>query len=415
MAISTIDSFDFSLKELYPSGGTIVQTLTLKGHPFFSEVTKDTDFSGEPYPLPHVFSDPQGLGAEFNVAQGNQTNTDGDAWQIRLGDYFGFVTIGDKIMKISRNNLGAFIKNKTAEINGLYTRFGQDYSLQLWGNGGGRYGAVATSGISGEVITLANKLDAYNFSKNMYIQASSGDGTSVSHVLNEAGAQAQIASVNIGQGKITLKPGGVAALSLLDGDSLFRAGNFAGPNVKKLISGVQAWIPASDPGSTAFFSVDRTQSLTELSGVRPQDQNGPLEERLQRLLEEVNTFQGGIPDCVYVHPRQWRKLSISLQNKGYRPLEKMLGNFGYKSLEIDSHTGTADVYGDRHVPENVGFALDMSSWVLTSALETPHVFNGDGLEMLRSSAQAGYEYRIVSYAQLVCVRPGHNGRMSLAV
>src|SRR3972149_1443510 len=98
---STLTTFDFALKERY--AGQYPESLIFSDRPFLGTVAKDEDFTGDPMPIPLIHAAPQGIaGASLATAQTASTNLVGKKFNLVVGDYYGTVDIGDKVMVLSR-------------------------------------------------------------------------------------------------------------------------------------------------------------------------------------------------------------------------------------------------------------------------------------------------------------------------
>lgn len=108
----------------------------------------------------------------------------------------------------------------------------------------------------------------------MRVQASSTD--SISGV--RAG-YTYVTAVNRSTGTVTVNSA-AAITAFADNDYLFPRGDIDGE-----IKGLEAWIPAADPGATSFFGVDRSVDVTRLGGLRKDLSGKPIEEALMEACE----------------------------------------------------------------------------------------------------------------------------------
>jgi hypothetical protein len=409
---STISQFDAFLKNYF--NPQKVEDLTRAGKPFFGRIKKNEDVSGDQWNVPILWSNPQGLsGGSLANAQTATGNIKGDKWAILMGDYFGTVSIGDKVIMASRNNAGAFLDNKTTEIEGLYEAFSNDLALYLFRNGGGSTGRINATYVSGNVIGLADPRDTFNFEVNEYVQASAGDGTGASDAARAGNTF--ITGVDAVNGTITLSnAAGITGLAA--NDFLFRLGNIASGGTGALIMhGVQAYITATS-APAALWGVTRSTQVQRLSGckVATADVNGKgIEERIQLLgAYMAGRFRamtsGGSYEC-YLHPEDWQTLTISVQTRGIRPLEESDTKFGYEYIDVIAGGKRMKVFADPYCPKGNAFILRMDNWVLGSYGQLVRTLNGDGLTMLRAATTNSFEYRLQGYPEVSCNAPGFSG------
>src|SRR6187399_2044621 len=131
---STLTTFDALLKRRYIDSSR-VEKLMYGDRPLLGLLKKagDTGMVGSSMPVPFIYSNPQGASGSFANAQANASNVKPDQWLITAGDYYGVVTIGDKVLAASRTNAGAFLENKLTETDGLYETCSEDLDIYLWG------------------------------------------------------------------------------------------------------------------------------------------------------------------------------------------------------------------------------------------------------------------------------------------
>lgn len=409
---ASIVTFDAAMRERY-TDQQVYENLLVEDNPFLAMVEKDPEFQGESEPIPFMHTAAQGHGSKLSTARANAAASEGKSFAITLGDYYAVAQIQDKAMLLTRGREGALLKIKMAEVDSLYQTHFNDMSLHCWSNGGA---AVCRRGsVSGSTLTVASYDDIVNIEKNMKLVVSANDGSLSTHTLRGSGATITVTAVNYGAGTFDFT-GTVSGF--VDNDYLFRESEFGGTEGTRLIKGVGAWVPATDPTSTAFFGVDRTENITRMSGVRVKSTRatGSIEERCKSLIRAVKTIGAGNPKTLWMHDEQWGRLETSLEAKGNRAVNTFtVGSFGFDSLRLRTPNGTVDVYADRRCSQNVAFALDMRTWKLKSAGPLGATLNGDGLEMLRLSSgdDAAYEYALKSYPQLTCSRLPSNGRIAL--
>lgn len=407
---STITTWDAFLKERYLDN-QVVEDLTHKSHKLLANTKKDEGFTGDGMPYPLIYGNPQGLGGTFSVAQTNATNISGAKFTLTSGDYFGVVDIGDKVIKASRNNPGAYLSNKTAEIDGLYTQCADDLEGFMFGNSGGSIGRRASA--STNVITLSEPSQAGNFHVGMTVVASDADGSGSSDALRTGSTT--VASVDVNAGTVTLTSA-AAITSFADNDYLFRQSAFRGSTSVFIIHGLGSFIwPDSSP--PAVYGMTRTADVTKLAGVRvPAAQlvGKNIQERL-RLLGVYMTGRADGPgaDEVYLNPEDWDALETNLMSQGTRALTDTNTRFGFKMLEMTLGGESAKIYSARKCPRGTAFALKQSSWCMMSMGPLFAPQNEDGLEMLRKASSTDYEFRLIMYPTYATNAPGWNGRVAV--
>jgi hypothetical protein len=412
---STLTSYDALLKERYIDSNK-VERLTYPENTLLGMLEKrgDTGMVGDVMPVPIISALPQGVGGVFATAQAAVSNITAAKWQISAGDYYGVVHIGDKVLQASRTNQGAFLDDKTAEIDGLYEQMGEMLSIHTWGNGGGKIGQRASAATN--VITLVNYEDSQNFEVGMTVVASAADGATVTDSARTGSTT--VTAIDRANGQITLANAG-AISSFGDLDYLFRAGDFAGDTLIVTLKGVQAFITGTDsPG--ALWSVTAATRLTDLqrySGCRvaiTETSGKGYDERIKVLLAWMGSvFKSKSPTAGFLNPLVFQVLETIMQSKGVRAMEDESTKFGYMKIDIMGSGGRIPIYCDRHCPRGIFFAFRMEDWWISSMGELMRAQNGDGFEMLRRAVTTDYEYRLISYPILANRAPKNSGRVSL--
>lgn len=411
---SDLTTFAFAMKKRYDKVGKL-ENLTLADRPLMAMLAKDEDFSGEDARYPLIHGNPQGVAVDLPTAQANKSQIKGKYFSLTTGDYSGTVDVGDKIMSLSRNNMGAFLKNKAAESDALIEEMSDGIAHSIYSDGGNARGVVASTYTTGNTIPLEEKADAMMFEEGMVLVASDDDGSDASHVLRDSGDTVEVTAVDRENGTITVDNASLIS-GLAAGDYLFREGEFYGTTGNVLLKGLRAfiWVNNTPP---ALFGMTRTSDPTRLAGCRVPAADisaSNIAERLQILGSRMTgRFKTPGPDKIFVNPENWTALSLSLQSNAYRMVEDTSTKFGFTALEGAIGGKMVRIYADRFCPMGVAFALKMSTWKLFSSEKLIHMVQGDGLSSLRASNSNDYELRFVSYPCLATNAPGYNGRVSL--
>jgi len=395
------------LKELITD--QYVQTLVYTNNPLWALLKKDeaADFGGKYKPVPIITNTAQGASGTFANAQGNQIAAEIEAFQLTVKNYYQIVTIDRKTLLSARTNKMAFVQATDTKFNGGMRRVVNGLASQMFRSGTGTIGRVSTTvAISGGVITLQNPADAVQFERNMVLQAASSDGgtprAALGYVIatNKTASPPTITVSATGIGGTAGTPSGwtTSDYLLVQGDS------------NTLVSGLQAWLPASAPTSgDNFYGVDRSIDPTRLAGIRLDVSGFPIEEGLIDLAMLVGR-EGGTSTHFFGNYGIYGALDKALGSKvQYVDLEGP-AKIGFRGIRVNGPQGEIKVMMDRNTPQYAGFMLQMDTWQLDSILQAPHVFTygADNSEMLRVyNADAG-EMRIGSYCNLEGNAPGWN-------
>jgi hypothetical protein len=192
-------------------------------------------------------------------------------------------------------------------------------------------------------------------------------------------------------------------------DYIFVDGDFGAK-----LKGMDAWVPASDPGATSFYGVDRSVDPLRLGGIRADFSTYPIEEAVMRLLERCAREDAAI-DILTMHPLDWTNLAIALGTRvQYSTVEAFdAPQLGFDTIKIIGPTGKVDILCDPNEAPNVCRALQLDTWTLFSIGGIPKMLDNDGLQVLRNGTTDGVEAQLVYRAALGCEAPGLNGRFAI--
>ncbi len=414
---STIETFQFAIKDRYDEVSR-VEDLTMADRPLMAMLTKSTDLSGDNTIIPMIFGRPQGVAAiGVGTAQTSATNVEGAKLLLTAGDLGGSVFIGDKVIAASRNNPGAFLKNKTAEIDGLYEQMADDIAVMIYGNSGNSVGVIASGGVSvgtgkdgGDLITLTEATQALNFEVGMSLDTSSNDGSTSGTV---AVAAKVVVAVDRASGIIDVGDG---TSGFTAGHYLFRTGNYGGTSAVFTFHGLGSFLwPDNSPPN--IYGMDRTPDPIRLAGCRVDaaDIAGlNIEEKLQTLGSYMmGRFKGKGATHAFLNPEDFTRLSIALQSRATVPIKDTSTRFGFEAITVNLGGKSVKIYSDPWCPVGNFFALRLKDWTLHSMEELIKPIKADGLTLLRGATNNDYEYRLISYPSMSCKAPGYSGRVAV--
>ena len=408
MAALDVTSFDAALKQLYDDER--VRSVVYKNNALHAMLPKFPRFEGRNMPLVLAFGNPQGRSSVFATAQANKSaGKYTDFLLTRVKDY-GLTSIELEAIQASASDKGAFMRASTAEIDGILNQVARSLSIAEYRNGGGAIGRIA-SGQATPTITLVDPTDGTNFEVGMVLQVSVDDGTGGAGV--RAGT-VTVTSVNRETGTVTASGNWTAGIpTVIANDFIFVQGDYA---VK--LTGLDGWIPASPPTATLFFGVDRSVDPVRLGGVRHDGSGQTIEEALIDGAAKVNAIGGGMPDYVFMHPRNVRDLVKLLDSRIEYQSVRPQGlaedaEIGFRAVVLQADHGIIKVIPDRNAIVDVAFMLQLDTWVCASLGPAPKILEGLGQRFIWDASADSVEIRTGYYGQLGCMAPGYNGRITL--
>ncbi len=406
------------LKTHYYETKNTIPDLTLGEDPLLAMLTKKED-AGKTNVFPVIYGHNQGVSASFSDAQSGAGNLQAEDWNVTLADLFAVATIDGKLIAQTRNDVNAYLKAVTAEIDSAFKAAARRWSLHAYREGYGELGRLTEAAFTGTTITLgtsagARKDWARNFEIGMRIVFSESQA---GHTLRDTGDYLTVTGVDEDAGTVTVDDTLDNISGIAQYDFIFAKGerqNSATPS-RLVTTGLGGWIPSSAPGSTSFFGVDRSVHPTRLGGIRVDGTQKQVKESLREAAVKV-ARAGGKPSKCFIGYDRWNQLEGELRGQiEYHDIEiGDAANVGFRAIRINGPKGPVDVVASNACPEDRGFMLDMDSNggpILLSAGKAMGFLDEDDLKMLRQTSSNGYEVRVGGYPQLVIPAPGFSANI----
>jgi len=396
MASATMTAVDSALKILYPDSA--YRRIAYKNHPLLAMVPKNKNFVGKSVEFPIRYGGNQGRSRTLANAQAQKT----------AGLYTGFfltsvkdyaeTDIDTEVILASASNQGAFVNLLKEEIDGMLRAMSNNLATSLYRNSGGARGQV--SAVGGGQLTLTNPGDVVNFEVGMELVNSTTDGTSGA----VGSADQVITKVDRRAGKITP----AATTNFSANDFLFVKGDFG-----ISVSGLPAWVPNATPAATAFFGVDRTVD-TRLYGQYVDGSSMTISEAFE-LADTIIAREGGKASHIFANPIDINRWRVSLESQVIYDKVKSPDevSVAFQSIVLQGMGGPIMVVSDPDCPQGLAYMLTLDEWELLSRKEPVHIFDEDGLRVLRGASTDGVTARGVSYVQLGCHAPVWNAQILL--
>ena len=383
-----------------------VQNMVYKDNPLLAMMPKYTKFGGENMPIPLLYSNPQRRSATFATGQANESNSSLKQFVLtRVKDY-SFASITGESIKATERDSDAFLRYATMEIDGALHSLTRSLAVAMYRDGSGSIGTLASDPGTGTTYTLSNAEDITNFEVGMEVVFADNTGAAL-----RAGGHRVITAIDRDAGTFT----STAADNALDvADDIFQKGDYVSASDRLKIRGLEAWCPASAPGSDLFFNVNRTADVTRLGGNRFDGSALPIEEALIGGAARV-AREGGRPDVCMVDFATFSNLEKALGSKVvYDEAKARDVDIGFAAISLRGPRGTIKVIPDQNCQPDVAWMLQLDTWSLNTLGEAPMFLDLDNNRMLRESGADAYEVRLGYYGNVACNAPGYNCRVALA-
>jgi hypothetical protein len=383
-----------------------VYWLSYKANPEIADVRKDETYGGENKVIAVQTETPQGAGVTIATAQANLLQGSYKKFTITHIKDYGVARVDGDALKGAKKNEDALIDLWKREMDGIIHTVTRSLAIHFWRNGTGSRAQISASAtIASATLLLRLVSDISNFSVGMKVQATDTDGGT----LRNAGAVVTLSAVNRRTGTITTAGGNwsVQIGAITVNDFLYRSGDLNG-----MVSGVQAWVPASDPSATTFFGLDRTSDVVRLGGQRLDAANMPMSEALIESISLIDVEMAGQQNelVAWMHPRDAAQYIKEAEGKVQytrveRPIKGSSVKVGFKAIEAEVEGTSVMVRTSINVPRQKCFVTDWSTWALETMGPAPHIQDYDSNQFLRVSNEDSLEVRVAYYGQVSNAAP----------
>lgn len=396
-------SFDAALKQYYTDDRVV--NMVYKDNPFLALCPKMENFGGRNLPLPIVYGNPQGRSKTFATAQAGGAATSTlvtDFILTRKKDY-SIATIDNETLEASKGDANAFMDAATTEVDGAIDSLTRSLAINLYRGTDASIGQVSaepSTNATTFTVTLKKRSDIVNFEVNQNIVIYSAKSGGSVRTSDGSDAAFPVLAVNRRAGTLTLSGTYDGSGTIAADDYIFVEGD------RGLgISGLEDWVPDTDPGSTSFYGVDRSVDVTRLGGHRLDGSSLPIEEALIEADAYVAESGFGL-DHFFLTPTKYGDLKKALGSKVQYVDMQATAKISFRGILVDGAKGPIKVVPDHNCPGNRIFGVRMEFLKLYSLGKACRVIDTDGLQMLRQSTADGVEVRYGYYANLGMRAPG---------
>ncbi len=419
-----------ALKELYTDDKDYMKNIVYAKNPWLAMIPKNESpdgFAGKYIPVPLEYGNPQGRSHTFTNAQNQQTASEVVSFFVFAVQDYQLVTITNLLMEQTKNNAGAFVDEASRTLDNGFRNISNNMAFELFYGGTASRGQISAAGVTvtGTTLsfTLANPQSVVQFEVGMSLQASTTDGGAA---LTGSGATvlvAQVTSVNRGTGAITaVVVQDTYAATWAAGDYLQVYGDIGTAGASTIagmlgLSGLAAWVPATDPLATDnFWGVNRSADPTRLGGLRYSALNQSISEGITNALAYGNR-EGASFDLIIMDFVSYSTLVNELGAKvQYVMLEHDDVEVAFEAIHFHSAYGKIPVLADRSCQPQTAWCLTKDTWKLRTLGKAPHIltYGMEGLEGLRVGAGDALEIRLAYYGNVICSAPGWNMQVALS-
>lgn len=394
MAGQTSDVIDILSRDYHPKK---LISLALQKAPLTSYFPKSENGQGEIAVMRYHAWNAGGSGATVPQAIATETN-DGYKkatfdWRLHYTSY----ALGNPAIKRSQGS-EQLVDVLQMGMKSTMARHGNNLETFLFGEGNGKLGQRAS--ISGNVITLVNPNDAWNFQVGQELIADDTNDGSSPRV-----GSTTVTTVNKSAGKVTVA-NAAAITAFADSDFLFLK-----TQIGATAPGLAAIIPPVAPtAGDNFGGLDRSVAPDELAGWRFSGTSGARQtETLISALSYGSNF-GGKQDTVFMSTSRLNTLILEQVDKVvYGEMKDEEFKISRRTVVIQGPDGLVHCVGSPKCPDAYAWALERETWNLNSVGE-PLISNALRTgKLVDSETDDNVRFRWRSQYALLQSLPGHNG------
>lgn len=388
------------LREEWPEG--LEDELLFEGNPGLALIKQKKDsFGGRYFHQPIMFAKGQGRSANFGNAQTNVAGPRYDAFDVTVTNNYGVAQLEGLLIDQVKygGSEDRFIDTVDMRCRAALSTLGDDLNHNFYRNTSGVRCQRASE--SGSTVTLTNPDDIVFIELDMVLVASANaDGTSLRT------GTGSVTAVNRDDGTFTYSG---TITSFADDDYLYVQGDPASKG-----AGLDAWIPSTAPGATAFFGVVRNTDTERLGGVRfdgtgfePEEMFIQAGARAARSKQQITHW--------LCHPNYYAQAKTALQSRGQVDLQSPNNpGIGFSGVNIaEGGGGGIPLIQDPACQEDVVWGLSGKTWTWHCLGNAPRKVSEDGLEMLRMPNDDGFELRFVARTNWGNAYPGASIRVGV--
>lgn len=413
MAGVSVSKIAYLLKRLYPQSR--LQDMVYEDNPALALLNKGTGIGGAVTVIGTKYGNGVAQSATFSTAQAAAANESNKGVQFlltRVKDY-QLYRLETEVMLAARTDMEAFARSLDDTVKGALTNFGNTRGIDIYRDGVGERGQIATGGVSGSgpyVFTLANVNDITNFEVGRVVVFS--NGSTKTNILRNSGGGVTVTAVDRDAGTFTTatNPDSGAA-----GDFVFFSGDRQTAAITAMsqwmrLAGFEAWNPASAPvASESFFGVDRSVDATRLAGLRIDISALNPEEGLVTAIHRTVREKGN-PKHLFLNNADAKNVHLALGSKAITEYTQV-GNIGFSTIRVTGPKGDFRIYSDRNAPSGVGRLLQLDTWKILYLEKLAVIQDMDGDTLSRVYNDDSYEGRVSFYGNMYCDAPGWNARL----
>lgn len=419
-----LDQAEFAIKRIYDDQA--VYNMAYDMRPLYAWLPKKTGVrGGSPfgnarggYWVPVRLDDLAGESADFGSAVTARDGYSGEVWGLNKIKRYATATIDGETMEGMQDG-GAFVEAVEPLISSGIEQIANSIAFQLYQDGTGARGQIATKTATTLTLTAATSYMARSLSlKRTLVSSSTKSGGTLNGESTGVKIDGIVLDNGSGQAVLTLASTTNFALN----DWIFPLGDYqaTGENPKNL-DGMENWGPdpaTINPG-VFFKGVERAKYKSKLLMLHydvaapASEGDGTLKRGIRKAAAQLQSNKGK-PDALFVHPDKWSEIESDLESQSRQeklqiPFGAMVeGTIGFDALQVAAGGAHIKIVADPNCPPTKGYMLQRNTWQMFSAKRVPDFVSPDGQKLARIMNDDAVEFRLGGYFNVACRAPGHN-------
>lgn len=385
----TLNSAQEALKSVYL--GVLSEQLNIKANALLSQIKQS---SKDVYGKEIIKLAPYGLngGIASGTEDGNLPSASGHKFvQFKTGlkNLYGTIALSDKAIRASASNTGAFVNLLNDEMESLIKSSAFNLGRMLYGDGTGLLAtAKVTAGEEDETIITYDSVK--NLVEGMKVDVYNGSS------FTKTGAT--ITYVDRQNKKVVFD----SEVTIADGNKLYASGS-----KDNEITGIKRIFDTST-GAEMLYGVDRSAYPWLYPYVNANATVTSISDSMiQTALNSIEEETGEQVDFIAVSG-DVRTAYQSYLSENRRNIDMSTLQGGYKTM---TYAGIPVVY-ERFVEDGTMYLLNTKDFILHQLCDWEWLETENGSILIPSSTTPTYSATLVKYAELVCDRPGAQGKIS---
>ena len=307
-------------------------------------------------------------------------------FKTNLKNLYGTICLTDKAIRASQSNKGAFVSLLNDEMESLIKSSSFNLGRMLYGDGTGLLATVSSMSDSAPIFDSVR-----NFVEGQKIDIYNGE-----EVVSSAHTITYVDRVNK---TITCSPA-----------ATFQAGNkvYASGSKDNEITGIKRLFDTSE-ANKILYGVDRTNYkwLYPYINANNATDTKISDTMIQTALNSIEEATGNQVDFIAVSS-DVRNAYQSYLSEYRRNIDTTVLAGGYKAM---TYAGVPIVF-ERFVENGTMYLLNSKDFNLHQLCDWEWIENENGNILIPSASTPTYSATLVKYAELICDRPGAQGKIS---